>query len=88
MFCPKCSQVQSSNRLRFCSRCGFRLDDVRALIEHEEALATDDQPGAESLLPRQQDLSALSLIADAKQELAASGATAASEVASLLPLEC
>lgn len=57
MFCPKCSQVQPSNRLRFCSRCGFRLDDVRALIEHEETLATDDQPSAESLLPRQKDIS-------------------------------
>jgi hypothetical protein len=57
MFCPKCSQVQPSNHPRFCSRCGFRLDDVRSLIEHDEALATLERPSAESLLPRQKDLS-------------------------------
>lgn len=57
MFCPKCSQVQPSHHRRFCSRCGFRLDDVRSLIEHDEALATHEQPRAESLLPRQKDVS-------------------------------
>lgn len=57
MFCPKCSQVQPSNHQRFCSRCGFRLDDVRSLIEHDEELATHERPSAESLLPRQKDVS-------------------------------
>jgi hypothetical protein len=57
MFCPKCSQVQPSNHRRFCSRCGFRLDDVRSLIENDEALATDERPSAESILPRQKDIS-------------------------------
>ena len=57
MFCPKCSQVQPSNHQRFCSRCGFRLDDVRSLIEHDEALANDERPSAESILPRQKDIS-------------------------------
>jgi hypothetical protein len=55
MFCPKCSQAQSSNP-RFCSRCGFRLDDVRSLVEHDEALTTDEQSGAERILPRQRDI--------------------------------
>lgn len=57
MFCPKCSQLQASDRLRFCSRCGFRLDEVKALIEHEEALTSDQQSRAESVLPRQKDIS-------------------------------
>ena len=57
MFCPKCSQVQPSDHRRFCSRCGFRLDDVRSLIEHDEALANDERPSAESILPRQKDIS-------------------------------
>ena len=57
MFCPKCSQFQPLDRLRFCSRCGFRLDEVRALIEDEEALATDERPRADSILPRQKDIS-------------------------------
>jgi hypothetical protein len=57
MFCPKCSQFQPLNGLPFCSRCGFRLDEVRALIEDEEALATDERPRADSILPRQKDIS-------------------------------
>lgn len=32
MFCPKCSQEQSSADLRFCSRCGFRLEAVTELL--------------------------------------------------------
>ena len=38
MFCPKCSQEQLSADLRFCSRCGFRLEAVG------ELLATDGVP--------------------------------------------
>ena len=26
MFCPKCGQEQASESLRFCSRCGFKLN--------------------------------------------------------------
>jgi hypothetical protein len=32
MFCPKCGQQQSSNGVRFCSRCGFQLEVVRELL--------------------------------------------------------
>ena len=32
MFCPKCSQEQVSADLRFCSRCGFRLEAVGELL--------------------------------------------------------
>jgi hypothetical protein len=38
MFCPKCSQQQISDETRFCSRCGFQLNVVKAL------LASDDAP--------------------------------------------
>jgi len=33
MFCPKCGQEQASESVRFCSRCGFKLNSL------EEALA-------------------------------------------------
>ncbi|HEX8475629.1 MAG TPA: zinc ribbon domain-containing protein [Pyrinomonadaceae bacterium] len=32
MFCPKCSQQQVSDEVRFCSRCGFQLGVVKALL--------------------------------------------------------
>ncbi len=38
MYCPKCSQQQISEEVRFCSRCGFSLTPVRELIV-TEALA-------------------------------------------------
>jgi hypothetical protein len=35
MYCPKCSQLQSSDEMRFCSRCGFALAGVTTLLENE-----------------------------------------------------
>src|SRR5919199_1225145 len=32
MFCPRCSQQQPSDEVRFCPRCGFPLAGVAALI--------------------------------------------------------
>jgi len=32
MFCPRCSQL-ASDEVRFCSRCGFPLDEVTELLE-------------------------------------------------------
>jgi hypothetical protein len=46
MYCPKCSQQQVSDEMRFCSRCGFSLSAVRkliassALVEHGTELRT------------------------------------------------
>lgn len=57
MFCPKCSQPQPSNQLRFCPRCGFHLEDVRALVESEETPATDADSRPRSVLPSQKDIS-------------------------------
>ena len=42
MFCPRCGQEQISNETRFCSRCGFLMAGVGALIANNgnpEALA-------------------------------------------------
>lgn len=32
MYCPKCSQQQISEEMRFCSRCGFPLEGVKELV--------------------------------------------------------
>jgi hypothetical protein len=32
MFCPQCGQQQVSDVIRFCSRCGFPLDGVTAVL--------------------------------------------------------
>lgn|GEM_PF-1713316 len=56
MFCPKCSLQQSSDDLRFCPRCGFRLSAVKELIAREES--DDDKTNAPdtSALPKQKDI--------------------------------
>lgn len=40
MYCPRCSQEQVSEGVRFCPRCGFQLDAVQSL------LAGDGSPAA------------------------------------------
>lgn len=39
MFCPKCSQQQPSEEVRFCPRCGFSLAGVAALVSGSDAQA-------------------------------------------------
>ena len=39
MFCPKCGQQQVSEEVRFCSRCGFQLKDVKTLLAGESLTA-------------------------------------------------
>ncbi len=36
MFCPKCGHQQSVEDTRFCSRCGFRLKVIKALVEGDD----------------------------------------------------
>jgi hypothetical protein len=50
MFCPKCSQQQVSDETRFCSRCGFQLNVVKAL------LTEDDSPHASELQKQDRSL--------------------------------
>ena len=50
MYCPKCSQQQVSDEVRFCSRCGFPLTAVRELIATGGAL-TEREAEAVQLSP-------------------------------------
>jgi hypothetical protein len=43
MFCPKCSQSQSSDEMRYCSRCGFPLETVGVLLTNDGKLPTSDK---------------------------------------------
>src|ERR1041385_3770459 len=38
MFCPKCSQAQTSDEMRFCSHCGFPLETVTLLVNSDGVL--------------------------------------------------
>ena len=56
MFCPKCSQRQPEEALRFCARCGFRLDSVKEMVAREGA--REEAPaGAPGRGLRQKDMS-------------------------------
>ncbi len=35
MYCPKCSQQQVSEDLRYCSRCGFPLTGVALVLNND-----------------------------------------------------
>ena len=51
MFCPRCGQQQASDAVRFCSRCGFRLEVVSGLLStggEPLALAPGAEPAHES----------------------------------------
>ena len=53
MFCPQCGQQQVSDVTRFCSRCGFLLDGVTAVLASGGAVPTRYvQPGSRKLSPR------------------------------------
>jgi hypothetical protein len=32
MYCPQCSQIQATESVKFCPRCGFPLDFVAAMV--------------------------------------------------------
>ena len=42
MYCPRCGQ-QAFDEVRFCSRCGLRLDGVTVLLDHDGAIETPVQ---------------------------------------------
>lgn len=35
MHCPRCGQQQTSDKIHFCTRCGFALNDVKELLVSE-----------------------------------------------------
>lgn len=63
MFCPKCSQAQPADDLRFCPRCGFPLVAVKELLGREGARG-GDRVGSEDVwqLPAQKDLATGALL--------------------------
>ena len=52
MFCPKCSQQQKSDEIRFCSGCGFELNVVKALLASENAAPNAEAPKIDRSLRR------------------------------------
>jgi hypothetical protein len=57
MFCPKCSQEQSSENLRFCSRCGFQLNVVRELlVSNNLPSAANTEPHSTGRFLRKKDM--------------------------------
>jgi hypothetical protein len=53
MFCPNCGQQQAAGETRFCSRCGFQLGVVRAVVA---AGATTSAPPAPDRTQRKKDM--------------------------------
>jgi len=48
MYCPQCGQQQISDATRYCSRCGFLLDGVTAVLASGGAIPTRYlQPGSQ-----------------------------------------
>jgi hypothetical protein len=53
MYCPQCGQQQVSDVTRYCSRCGFLLDGVAAVLASGGAVPTRYlQPRNKKLSPR------------------------------------
>ena len=51
MFCPKCSQTQVSDDVRFCSRCGLPLEAVTLVVANGGMLPAQLQPPGVEVLP-------------------------------------
>jgi hypothetical protein len=63
MFCPKCSQPQPSEDLRFCPRCGFPVGEVKVLFGQEaEREVEERRVRDEGMLPAQKDLATGALL--------------------------
>ena len=57
MHCPQCGQRQVPGEVRFCSRCGFPLDGVAALLSRGGVFtALGDSTQSRELSPRQKGI--------------------------------
>jgi hypothetical protein len=58
MYCPKCSQIQTEDGLRFCSRCGFQLGVVKELLAERDSapVVTAGSQAPKFFSRRKQDL--------------------------------
>lgn len=52
MHCPQCGQQQAPEVVRFCSRCGFPLDGVIALLANGGMIPALASPGVKEISPR------------------------------------
>jgi len=52
MYCPKCSQQQTSEDVRFCPGCGFQLNSVAELLSNSGGLVTHKAKGNVCLFRR------------------------------------
>ena len=62
MFCPKCSQAQPAEDLRFCPRCGFPLRTVQELVLREAGRGGEARRREEGPLPGQKDIATGALL--------------------------
>ncbi len=62
MFCPKCSQSQPAEDLRFCPRCGFPVQAIQELVLSEEARKGGARLRDEGTLPAQKDITTGALL--------------------------
>lgn len=51
MFCPKCSQIQAADDVRFCSRCGLPLEAVTAVVANGGLMPLSQPSGGGELPP-------------------------------------
>jgi hypothetical protein len=53
MYCPKCSQLQLSDDLQFCSRCGLPLSDLKEILADGKSKLKKVEKSDHKLSPRQ-----------------------------------
>src|ERR1700686_3170074 len=48
MYCPRCGQLQATDSMRFCARCGFPLEGATVLLAHGGMLPRYEAAGGET----------------------------------------
>ena len=61
MFCPRCSQEQISEEIKYCSRCGFLLADVAEALKNDGLVKRNVVQSAKDL--RKATISGISMMA-------------------------
>jgi hypothetical protein len=56
MFCPKCGLQQTSEAIRFCSRCGLSLGGLTQWLSGNAVLVTPDTRAGRALSPRSKSM--------------------------------
>ena len=63
MYCPRCGQLQATDSMRFCSRCGFSMEGTVHLLAHGGMLPVYQQPvGEKTVSPRRRGVKQGTLI--------------------------